>query len=76
MEFSFEEAISRNANARCLLAIEIETASTKKHNMGSIVNAAYLGRIGIAIGYSEKALKAFLRIVNCLGYFSVKKNPC
>mgnify|MGYP001811224897 CR=1 FL=1 len=73
--FSFQEAISQNENARCLLAIEIENTSTKKHIMGSIVNAASLGRVGIGIGYEEKALKAFLRIVNYLSFLKkVEKN--
>jgi hypothetical protein len=75
VEFSFEEAINHNANARCLVAIEIENTSTKKHIMGSIVNAASLGRIGIGIGYCEKAFKAFLRIVNYLSFLrKVEKN--
>ncbi|MBT1704443.1 hypothetical protein KK060_14205 [Fulvivirgaceae bacterium PWU20] len=75
MEFSFEEAISQNPNARCLLAIEIENTSTKKHIMGSIINAASLDRIGIGIGYCDKAFRAFLRIVNYLGFLrKVEKN--
>jgi hypothetical protein len=74
-EFSFPEAISQNANARCLLAMEIENTSTKKHIMGSIVNAASLGRIGIGIGYCDSAFKAFLRIVNYLSFLrKVEKN--
>lgn len=74
-EFSFSEAINQNRNARCLIAIEIENTSTKKHIMGSIVNAASLGRIGIGIGYSNAAFKAFLRIVNYLSFLkNVEKN--
>ncbi len=74
-EFSFLEALDQNKNARCLIAIEIENTSTKKHIMGSIVNAASLGRIGIGIGYSNEAFRAFLRIVNYLSFLKkVEKN--
>lgn len=64
--YSLHETFSANHNSRCLFAIEIENTSTKKHIMGSIMNAASLGRIGIGIGYSESAYRAFIRIVNYL----------
>ncbi|MEY4964023.1 MAG: hypothetical protein RLZZ323_1342 [Bacteroidota bacterium] len=43
----FEDLIYKNQNARCFLAIEIENENSKKHIMGSLINAASLGRIGI-----------------------------
>lgn len=64
--YSIYESFVANVNSRCLFAIEIENTSTKKHIMGSIVNAASLGRIGIGIGYSESAYRSFIRIVNYL----------
>lgn len=72
---SFLEVIEKNRNARCLLAIEIENRNSRKHMMGSIVNAASLGRVGIGVGYTEAGLTTFLRIVNYLGFLKkVGKN--
>jgi hypothetical protein len=71
----FEEVLNKNQNARCFLAIEIENQNSKKHIMGSLINAASLGRIGIGIAYSDKTLKTFIRIINYLGFLKrVEKN--
>jgi hypothetical protein len=73
--YSFYEAIERNKNARCLIAIEIENKNSRKHIMGSIVNAASLGRIGIGVGFTKESKNSFLRIVNYLGFLKeVGKN--
>lgn len=66
--YSLPEAKDANTNSRCLFAIEIENTSTKKHIMGSVVNAASLGRIGIGVGFCEEAYRAFIRIVNYLNW--------
>lgn len=71
----FETLILKNQNARCFLAFEIENSSSKKHIMGSIVNAASLGRIGIGVAYNESAKRSFLRILNYLAFLKrVEKN--
>jgi predicted AlkP superfamily pyrophosphatase or phosphodiesterase len=65
----------KNQNARCFLSIEIENTSTKKHIMGSLINAASLGRIGIGIAYNESVKRTFVRIMNYLGFLRrVEKN--
>ena len=51
-----------NQNARCFIAVEIENETTRKHLMGSIVNAGALGRIGILIAWQDKVLKAAIRM--------------
>lgn len=72
---SFEDLIYKNQNARCFLAIEIENENSKKHIMGSLINAASLGRIGIGVAYTVKTMRTFIRIMNYLGYLrKVKKN--
>lgn len=72
---SFEDLIYKNQNARCFLAIEIENENSKKHIMGSLINAASLGRIGIGVAYSEKTMRTFIRIMNYLGFLRrVEKN--
>jgi len=70
-----EQLIYKNHNARCFLAIEIENKNSKKHVMGSIINAASLGRIGIGIAFSNKTLKTFIRILYYLDFLKrVEKN--
>ena len=65
----------KNQNARCFLAIEIENSSTRKHIMGSMINAASLGRIGIGIAYNESVKRTFIRILNYMAFLKrVGKN--
>ncbi|MEP1782114.1 hypothetical protein [Reichenbachiella sp.] len=71
----FDELIRINENSRCFLSIEIENKNSKKHIMGSVVNACSLGRIGIGVAFSESTLRAFARIMNYLNFLeSVGKN--
>jgi hypothetical protein len=65
----------RNPNARCLMAIEIENQVGRKHLMGGAINAASLGRIGIAVGWTSDKLQAFINLKAYLDYLTdVKKN--
>lgn len=71
----FDILTHKNQNARCLLALEIENTSTKKHIMGSMINAASLGRIGIGVAFNESVMRTFLRILNYLAFLKrVEKN--
>ncbi|MDO6803937.1 hypothetical protein Q4595_15915 [Wenyingzhuangia sp. 1_MG-2023] len=71
----FNILIRKNQNARCLMSIEIENSSTRKHIMGSMINAASLGRIGIGIAYNDSVLKTFIRMLNYMGFLKrVEKN--
>lgn len=71
----FEDLIYKNQNARCFLAVEIENENSKKHIMGSLINAASLGRIGIGVAYTDKTMRTFIRIMNYLGFLRrVEKN--
>lgn len=70
-EFDFEQ----NLNPRCFVAVEVESNSpTRKHKIGSIINAAAIGKVGIVLGTDEKAYKTLIRIKNYVSYiFSHKK---
>ena len=71
----FDQINRINFNARCFLAIEIESQNSKKHMMGSIINASSLGRIGIGIAYNDSAFRTFKRILNYLAFLKrVEKN--
>lgn len=72
---SFEEILSFNENARCLIGIEIENTGSKKHCLGDLVNASALGRLGLLIAWSPNVLRTFLRQRVYLSYLkSVGKN--
>ncbi len=51
-----------NQNARCFMAIEIENENSRKHLMGSIINAGALGRVGILVAWHDSALRAAIRM--------------
>jgi len=61
---SHEDFVGSNANenARCCIAIEIENETSRKHLMGSIINAGALGRVGILIAWQPKVLRAAIRM--------------
>jgi len=72
---SFDDLKDKNHNARCLLAIEIENKVARKHLIGSAVNAAALGRIGIVVAWTHDKLKALIRLREYLQFLSnVRKN--
>jgi hypothetical protein len=58
----FEHVVNRNPNARCFMAIEIENKVSRKHLMGGAINAAALGRIGIAVGWTAEKVKALVKL--------------
>lgn len=73
--FSFAHMCSRNFNARCFLAFEIENVVSRKHLMGGAINAAALGRIGLAIAWNQEKLRAFVRMRSYLLFLTeVGKN--
>jgi hypothetical protein len=66
---------SFNPNSRCFIAIEIENSVSQKHLLGGALNAAVLGRIGVAIGWQQASLDMFLRLRRYFLYLrSVGKN--
>lgn len=51
-----------NKNPRCFLAIEIENTGTRKHRLGSIVNAAAIGKVGIIVTFTKESNNSFRKI--------------
>lgn len=73
--FDFNDLARRNWNSRCFLAIEIENRVSRKHLMGGAINAAALGRIGIAVGWTPDKVRAFVKLRSYLLYLArVGKN--
>lgn len=74
-EFAFEEVCHRNWNSRCFLAFEIENVVSRKHLMGGAINAAALGRVGIAVGWDDGKVRALVRLRSYLLFLArVGKN--
>lgn len=57
-----------NINPRCFLAIEIENSGSKKHMLGDIINAAYLGLFGIVVAVGTEKHRSFARILDYLKF--------
>jgi hypothetical protein len=66
----FERLLRKNSNARCLMVIEIENTTSRKHLMGGAINAAALGRIGIAVAWNPDKLRAFTNLKRYLDYLA------
>ena len=63
-----------NKNPRCFLAIEIENTGTRKHRLGSIVNAAAIGKVGIIVTFTKESNNSFRKIRKYLQFIrNVKK---
>jgi hypothetical protein len=74
-DVSFDRTFSFNHNARCFLAIEVENKTSRKHLMGGAINASALGRVGIAVGWTNKQVGRFVRMRRYLRFLaSVGKN--
>lgn len=65
-----------NRNARCFISVEIEKSPpTKKHLLGSAINAVALGRVGLLVGFSDKKVEDFLRCLKYLGFLKSVNKP-
>jgi hypothetical protein len=73
---NFVDAVTRNHNARCLLAIEVEKGNRiAKYLMGSAFNAVALGRLGIIVCWNQTRLHDLLGLREYLCFLSsVQKN--
>ncbi len=60
--FSFQDFCTGNPNARCFLAIDMETGTSGKHLIGASVNVAALGRIGIVVAWTGVQLQALISV--------------
>ncbi len=67
---SFEELCFKNIAARCFLAIEIEDTGSRKHLIGTALNAMALGRVAIVVVSKRDKLKAFVRLRRYLWFLS------
>lgn len=73
---SLEQLKITNQNSRCFLAIEVEKGNPDaKYLMGSMVNAAALGRIGIVVAWDHTRLQQLFRMREYVQFLDeLKKN--
>jgi len=64
-----------NYNSRCFIGIEIENSVSRKHLMGGAINASVLGRIGIAVGFTNKMHNAFLNLYRYFDFLQSVDKP-
>jgi hypothetical protein len=57
-----DEALEANHNPRCFLAIELENKTSKKHRIGSLINASAMGKIGIVVAANSKVFQSYVKI--------------
>ena len=75
VQYKMDELRYFNRNSRCFMAVEIENSVTRKHLMGGAINASALGRIGIAIGYTEEMHNAFLNLYRYFQFLESVDKP-
>jgi len=63
-----DEEFIPNENPRCLIAIELENKTERKHRIGNIVNASAIGRIGIIATNSEVEFGKMVKIRKYLDF--------
>lgn len=56
----------QNTNPRCFMAIEIENKTSRKHRLGSIINASALAKVGIVLGTDKKVKDSLIKLRNYL----------
>lgn len=65
---SIPDNLFSNRNPRCFLAIEIEKTGSRKHRLGSIINAGALGKVGVVVGWDEKVTQSLSRLQGYLDF--------
>ncbi|MDA4110957.1 MAG: hypothetical protein OK439_00350 [Thaumarchaeota archaeon] len=68
--------LTANENPRCLLAVEVESSTGRKHRMGSILNASFIGYYGIVVAKASKGEsedKIYESLTNIRTYIEVMK---
>jgi hypothetical protein len=64
-----------NMNARCFVAVEIENAVSRKHLLGGAINCSALGKIGIAIGFTDSKHRAFCNLQRYFQFLESVNKP-
>jgi hypothetical protein len=63
-----DRILETNRNPRCFLAIELEDQTSRKHRLGSLINASAIGKIGIIVASNDSVFSSFVKIRNYLDF--------
>ncbi|WFO74923.1 hypothetical protein J4526_07575 [Desulfurococcaceae archaeon MEX13E-LK6-19] len=65
-----------NENPRCFIAIEVENKTSIKHRLGSMLNASFMGKIGLIVAQNERTFKSFQKLLTYLNTVTeLRKTP-
>lgn len=59
---SNDRALETNENPRCFLALELEARTSRKHRLGSLINASAIGKIGIIVAVDDSVFESLVKI--------------
>jgi len=65
-----DSALEPNKNPRCFIVIEVENKNSRKHRLGSLVNASALGKTGIIVASSDRVFTSFVKIRKYLAFLN------
>ena len=57
-----------NPNPRCFMVIEVEGRTSRKHRLGSMINASALGKVAVIAAKDERALRSLRKLERYLDY--------
>jgi hypothetical protein len=64
-----------NEKSAIALSIEIENAVSRKHLLGGAINCSALGKIGIAIGFTDSKHRAFCNLQRYFQFLESVNKP-
>lgn len=59
-----------NKNPRCMVGIEYEKRTTRKHRLGSVFNLSVLAKVGIIVAHDQTVYNSFSRLRNYFDYLT------
>lgn len=57
-----DRKLETNQNPRCFIALEIEHRTSRKHRLGSLVNASAIGKVGIIAAKNPDVFNSIVKI--------------
>lgn len=63
-----------NPNPRVFIAVETEYRNSKKHKLGSVINASVLGKVGVVACVGDEAYRPISRIKGYLDFIRERKD--
>ncbi len=65
---NFSHNFEFNDNPRCFVAIEVENRTSRKHRLGSMINASAMGKVAIMVAKTPAVMTSFEKLLKYLMY--------